>query len=134
MLLSNIKKGLKSSIGAKLQDYDKAITQSTIPDNKPGVTPTRANVCLPVISSFSPLSGVTGTIVQLNGIHLDNVVEVIFGNNFADPKLFNRINSETLRVSVPNQVISNTSNQVNVVIHNRLDLTISTAKAKFTYI
>jgi hypothetical protein len=136
VLLSNIKKGLKSSIGAKLQDYDKAITQSTIPDNKPGVTPTptRANICLPVISSFSPLSGKTGTIVQLNGIHLDNVVEVIFGNNFADPKLFNRINSETLRVSVPNQVINNTSNQVNVVIHNRLDLTISTAKAKFTYI
>jgi hypothetical protein len=137
VLLSNIKKGLKSSIWAKLQDYDKAIAQSTIPDNKPGVTPTPTPVslCLPIIDSFYPLSGHAGTtIIQLNGTHLDNITTVKFGNNFVEPKFFNRINSGKLKVTVPNEITHNASKDVNIEVHNYIDSTISTAKVKFTYI
>jgi hypothetical protein len=77
--------------------------------NKPGVTPTPSpnpvDICPPpLISSISPLTGNTGTIVQINGRNLLSTSGITFNNIEV---VFNTItiyNDETLRFSIPDTV------------------------------
>jgi hypothetical protein len=76
------------------------------PPSKPGVTPTPSalpvQVCPPPqILSISPLTGITGTIVQINGTNLLDTTGITYNDVFADSKTIVIYNDETIRFSIP---------------------------------
>jgi hypothetical protein len=87
--------------------------------SKPNATPTPTQVTPlpgqtcppPVIRSFSPLSGNTGTIVQLNGVNFNDVTSIKVGNVEVPSTGITIFNDTTLRFNTPQigtgQVVSN---------------------------
>ena len=119
-------KALKSAVEAGLTNVDKsvqlkdAIKKTEANGKTPGVTPTPTPLPVlsgltcppPLITSFSPLSGNTGTIIQINGRNLSSISEVTFSSQVTPvqpQQIFNKVlakditflNDGTLRLSVP---------------------------------
>ena len=68
----------------------------------PTVTPTIGQTCPPpVVSTFSPSAGFTGTIVQVNGQNFESVKSIRVINKDVELKDITVFNSETLRFSLP---------------------------------
>lgn len=75
-------------------------------ETKPGVTPTpspqpNATCPPPTINSITPLTGSTGTIVQINGTNLLSTTAITYNNVFADFKNVVIYNDQTIRFSIP---------------------------------
>jgi hypothetical protein len=117
---------LKSAVEAGLTNVDKsvqlkdAIKKTEANGKTPGVTPTPTPLPVlsgltcppPLITSFSPLSGNTGTIMQINGRNLSSISAVTFSSQVtpAQPQqIFNKVldkditflNDGTFRLSIP---------------------------------
>jgi len=100
--------------GNQLKQQIKAVQNKL---KQPGVTPTPSALPIlpgqtcppPLISTFSPLTGNTGTILQINGRNLNIVSGITFVDSTntqvvyatAKSKDITILNSETLRVSIP---------------------------------
>jgi hypothetical protein len=105
---SAVKVGLINELEARTIGISIELNEKKAP-NKPGVTPTHSpqpqDVCPPpLISSISPLTGVTGTIVQINGRNLLSTTGITYNNVLADPKSIVVYNDETIRFSIPTTV------------------------------
>lgn len=107
-----------------LSDYAKEAAKKL---KEPGVTPTPTPAALqpgqlcppPSISSFSPLVGNKGTILQINGSHLDYVTKIKLIDKeitVKDNKDVTVLNSETIRLTVP-QIGTG-----NVVVEGKIEL------------
>jgi hypothetical protein len=119
-------KALSSAVTAGLTNVDKsvqlkeAIKKTESKGSTPGVTPTPTALPVllgltcppPLITSFSPLSGNTGSIMQINGRNLSSVSAVTFSSQVtpAQPQqIFNKVlakditflNDGTFRLSIP---------------------------------
>jgi hypothetical protein len=119
-------KALKSAVEAGLTNVDKsvqlkdAIKKTEANGKTPGVTPTPTPLPVlsgltcppPLITSFSPLSGNTGTIMQINGRNLSSISAVTFSSQVTPvqpQQIFNKVlakditflNDGTFRLSVP---------------------------------
>ena len=115
---SAVEAGLSSVDNSK--DLKKTIKNTDDKGKTPGVTPTptplpksTTQTCPPpLITSFSPLAGYTGTILQINGRNLSSVTGVTFSSTTTQvqPQLIvtkvpakdiTFLNNETIRLSVP---------------------------------
>ena len=119
-------KALKSAVEAGLTNVDKsvelknAIKKTEEKGKTPGVTPTPTALPVllgltcppPLITSFSPLLGNTGTIMQINGRNLSSVSAVTFTSQVTSvqpQQIFNKVlekditflNDGTIRLSIP---------------------------------
>jgi hypothetical protein len=106
---------LKSAVDAGLTDTTLSIEfKIKIEDTEskgktPGVTPTPSPVppnpgqtCPPpVVSTFSPSAGFTGTIVQVNGRNFESVKSITVAGQNVDINNITVFNSETLRFVLP---------------------------------
>ena len=107
--------GLKSAVEAGLTDTTLSIEfKIKIEDTEnkgktPGVTPTPTPIPLnegqtcppPVISTFSPSAGFTGTIVQVNGRNFESVKSIKVIDKVVELKDITVFNKETLRFVLP---------------------------------
>lgn len=59
----------------------------------------------PIITSFSPLSGTTGKIIQINGKNLITTNKITVNNVEVDMRLTEIFNDQTLRFSVPSSPV-----------------------------
>jgi len=112
---STIKDALKSCVDVGIikevtrKELASKIEEEIKKHKSPGVTPTPTalpvlpgQVCPPpVITSFSPLVGNEGTIMQINGRNLDIVTSVVVINQTVPSSKITYLNSETIRVTVP---------------------------------
>jgi hypothetical protein len=119
-------KALKSATEVGLTNADKVIDFKTAIKNAeakgrtPGVTPTPTPLPVlsgltcppPIINTFTPLSGNTGTIIQINGRNLASVSAVTFSSQVTPQQpqqIFEKVlakditflNENTLRLSIP---------------------------------
>lgn len=91
----------------KFEDAKKKINEKTIVAPKPAdpadnLVPQVSPVCPPPkITSFSPLVVNKDTILQINGTNLDIVTKITLINEIIEPKDFTVLNSETIRITVP---------------------------------
>ena len=106
---------LKSSVEAGLTDTNLSIEfKIKIEDTEskgktPGVTPTPSPVPLnegqtcppPVVTTFSPSAGYTGTIVQVNGRNFESVKSIKVIDKVVELKDITVLNRETLRFNLP---------------------------------
>jgi len=114
--IDTLNKGLASAKDAGLIPQELAVEFSSA-DKKvqdegrtPGVTPTPSpvppnigQICPPpVVSTFSPAAGYTGTIVQVNGRNFESVKSIKVINKDVELKDITVFNSETLRFVLPN--------------------------------
>jgi len=91
-------------------ELDKTNKESDTETSSPSVTPTLSPIppevgqtCPPpVVSTFSPAAGYTGTIVQVNGRNFESVKSVRVINKDVELKDITVFNSETLRFNLPN--------------------------------
>jgi hypothetical protein len=107
--------GLKSAVEAGLTDTTLSIEfKNKIEDTEskgktPGVTPTPSPIppnigqtCPPpVVSTFSPAAGYTGTIVQVNGRNFESVKSITVAGQNVDINNITVFNKETLRFVLP---------------------------------
>jgi hypothetical protein len=107
--------GLKSAVEAGLTDTTLSIEfKIKIEDTEskgktPGVTPTPSPIppnigqtCPPpVVSTFSPAAGYTGTIVQVNGRNFESVKSITVAGQNVDINNITVFNKETLRFVLP---------------------------------
>ena len=71
-------------------------------EQTPTVTPTIGQTCPPpVLSTFSPSAGFTGTIVQVNGRNFESLKSITVINKDVELKDITVFNSETLRFILP---------------------------------
>lgn len=84
----------------------------------------------PVINSFYPLSGSTGTIVQINGINLLNTTEILLNNISVDFNTVIIFNDNTIRFSVPQTTQTKPIN-CNIIVKSKFGST--TSNLTFTY-
>lgn len=119
-------KALSSAVDAGLTNVDKSVQlKETIKKTEkkgstPGVTPTPTPLPVlsgvtcppPVINTFTPLSGNTGTIIQINGRNLASISAVTFSSQITpqqSQQIFEKVlskditflNDSTLRLSIP---------------------------------
>jgi hypothetical protein len=108
-------KALASSVKAGLTSIDLSIELKEIIKNNdkkgstPGVTPTPSPIppnvgqtCPPpVVSTFSPSAGYTGTIVQVNGRNFESVKSITVAGQNVDINNITVFNKETLRFVLP---------------------------------
>ena len=108
-------KALKSAVLVGLTSFvDAATDKKKIDDvekegKTPGVTPTPSPIppnvgqtCPPpVVSTFSPSAGYTGTIVQVNGRNFESVKSITVAGQNVDINSITVFNSETLRFVLP---------------------------------
>ena len=108
-------KALKSAVRVELTSFDNAATDKKKIDdvekegNTPGVTPTPSPIppnvgqtCPPpVVSTFSPAAGFTGTIVQVNGRNFESVKSITVAGQNVDINTIRVFNSETLQFVLP---------------------------------
>jgi hypothetical protein len=91
-------------------ELDKTNKESDTETSSPSVTPTPSPIppevgqtCPPpVVSTFSPAAGYTGTIVQVNGRNFESVKSVRVINKDVELKDITVFNSETLIFNLPN--------------------------------
>ncbi|NDB62250.1 hypothetical protein EB001_28005, partial [bacterium] len=89
----------KKRLGDLLKEADKKMSS-------PGVTPTPLPLPFqtcppPTITTFSPLVGNKGTILQINGTNLDYVSKIKLIDVEIDSKGFELLNKQTIRLTVP---------------------------------
>ena len=106
-------KALASAVGVGLTSFVDAATDKKKMDDvenegkTPGVTPTPippnvGQTCPPpVVSTFSPSAGFTGTIVQVNGRNFESVKSITVAGQNVDINNITVFNSETLRFILP---------------------------------
>ena len=113
---------INNSLNSALSEGVKVATKEIVDDlkntiskvksegkSKPNATPTPIEVTPlpgqtcppPVIRSFSPLSGNTGTIVQLNGVNFNDVTSIKVGNVEVPSTGITIFNDTTLRFNTP---------------------------------
>ncbi len=93
----------------KLLEYKKPLDDDASNDKTPGVTPTptvippnEGQTCPPpVVTTFSPSAGFTGTIVQVNGRNFESVKSIKVIDKVVELKDITVLNRETLRFSLP---------------------------------
>ena len=93
----------------KLLEYKKPLDDDASNDKTPGVTPTPSPIppnvgqtCPPpVVSTFSPSAGYTGTIVQVNGRNFESVKSITVAGQNVDINNITVFNKETLRFVLP---------------------------------
>jgi hypothetical protein len=110
-------KALASAVGVGLTSFVDAATDKKKMDDvenegkTPGVTPTPippnvGQTCPPpVVSTFSPSAGFTGTIVQVNGRNFESVKSITVAGQNVDINNITVFNSETLRFILPAIII-----------------------------
>jgi hypothetical protein len=86
----------------------------------------------PTINSFSPISGYTGTIVQVNGTNLENVSGVTINGTDVNLKSVTIYNSSTMRISVP-KIGNGTRSVGNIILRSSFGNSIATSLTQFTY-
>jgi hypothetical protein len=99
-LTSAAESGLKTKneILKDIENNDKDGNQ----EQTPTVTPTIGQTCPPpVISTFSPSAGNTGTIVQVNGRNFESVKSIRVINKDVELKDITVFNPQTLRFTLP---------------------------------
>ena len=153
-VIDTIYKALDSANSAKLvsQNTAKDLKKDTKNDQK-NITPTpRASGSLPptptptpvipypgqscqppVINSFAPLSAYTGTIIQINGYNFENVTGVTINNTVVNNTGITKINSSTIRVSVPKVGQGNQLSVGNIVLGSEFGNSVSTTLRQFTF-
>jgi hypothetical protein len=97
----------------KLLEYKKPLDDDANNDKTPGVTPTptvippnEGQTCPPpVVTTFSPSAGFTGTIVQVNGRNFESVESITVAGQNVDINNITVFNSETLRFILPAIII-----------------------------
>jgi hypothetical protein len=97
----------------KLLEYKKPLDDDASDDKTPGVTPTptvippnEGQTCPPpVVTTFSPSAGFTGTIVQVNGRNFESVESITVAGQNVDINNITVFNSETLRFILPAIII-----------------------------
>jgi hypothetical protein len=106
-------KALASAVGVGLTSFVDAATDKKKMDDvenegkTPGVTPTPippnvGQTCPPpVVTTFSPSAGFTGTIVQVNGRNFESVKSITVAGQNVDINNITVFNSETLRFILP---------------------------------
>jgi hypothetical protein len=110
--ITTFNKALASAKSVDLLDVDKLLEYKKPLDdgknnNTPGVTPTpvppnEGQTCPPpVVSTFSPSAGYTGTIVQVNGRNFESVKAITVMGQNVDINSITVFNSETLRFVLP---------------------------------
>jgi hypothetical protein len=134
-------KALSSAVKAGLTNVDKSVElKETIKKTEskgktPGVTPTPTPLPVlsgltcppPVISTFTPLSGNTGTIIQINGRNFASVSAVTFSSQVTPiqpQQIFSKVlakditflNDGTLRLSIPQLGTGTQKTEVKVVV------------------
>jgi hypothetical protein len=134
-------KALSSAVKAGLTNVDKsvqlkdAIKKTEANGKTPGVTPTPTPLPVlsgltcppPVISTFTPLSGNTGTIIQINGRNFASVSAVTFSSQVTPiqpQQIFSKVlakditflNDGTLRLSIPQLGTGTQKTEVKVVV------------------
>jgi hypothetical protein len=85
-------------------EYKKTIDDDANNGKTPGVTPTPSPVPTcppPVVTTFSPSAGFTGTIVQVNGRNFESVKSIKVIDKVVDLKDITVLNRETLRFILP---------------------------------
>jgi hypothetical protein len=87
-------------------EYKKTIDDDANNGKTPGVTPTptpfTGQTCPPpVVTTFSPSAGFTGTIVQVNGRNFESVKSIKVIDKVVELKDITVLNRETLRFSLP---------------------------------
>jgi hypothetical protein len=87
--------------------------------------------CVPQITSFTPIAGNTGSIVQINGSNINSVTEVTVNGTQVQSKDITRLNSNTMRIVVPQVGDGNTKTVGKIVISDKLGSNAS--NAQFTY-
>ena len=70
----------------------------------------------PVITSFSPLSGNTGTIVQINGSDFDGTTSIVVNNVSLPSTQFRVLNDSTIRFNTPIVGTGNVVNKGKIII------------------
>jgi hypothetical protein len=93
----------------KLLEYKKTMDDGKNNSSTPGVTPTPSPIppnegqtCPPpVVSTFSPSAGFTGTIVQVNGRNFESVKSITVAGQNVDINNITVFNAETLRFILP---------------------------------
>ena len=85
-------------------EYKKTIDDDANNGKTPGVTPTPSPVPTcppPVVTTFSPSAGYTGTIVQVNGRNFESVKSIKVIDKVVELKDITVLNRETLRFILP---------------------------------
>ena len=93
----------------KTLEYKKTMDDDANNGKTPGVTPTPSPIppnegqtCPPpVVSTFSPSAGYTGTIVQVNGRNFESVKSITVAGQNVDINNITVFNTETLRFILP---------------------------------
>jgi hypothetical protein len=100
-----IKEVTRKELIAELKKVTEKIKQIGVTPTPTPVPVLPGQVCPPAtITTFSPLVGNKGTLLQINGTNLDVVTKIFIGNTPIDVKDNNNVtifNSETLRVVLP---------------------------------
>lgn len=107
-----------------VNDLKNIINEVESKGSNPSVTPTPSPVpplpglsCPPpIITSFSPLSGNTGTIVQLNGRNFNSVTSVTMNGVVVGLTGITIFNDSTIRVVAPKPLVDNVVNKSNIII------------------
>ena len=91
-------------------EYKKTMDDDANNGKTPGVTPTATPVTgqtcpPPVVTTFSPSAGFTGTIVQVNGRNFESVESITVAGQNVDINNITVFNSETLRFILPEIII-----------------------------
>jgi hypothetical protein len=87
--------------------------------------------CVPQITSFTPIAGYTGSIIQINGSNINSVTEVTVNGAQVQSKDITRLNSNTMRIVVPQVGDGKTKTLGKIVISDKLGSNAS--NAQFTY-
>ena len=100
--------------------------QNTTVPNPPACPPT-------TITSYSPLTGRTGTIISLSGTNLEYVREIEVGPNRVDLRTIEFINSNLIKFSIP-RVVPNVPGQLTIRLRTSGSSQPVIATPNFTFI
>lgn len=133
-------KAFDSAVNAKLIKQDESKEEKKLnkviqePEKTPTVTPRPGQTCPPpVINSFAPRVGNTGTIIQINGTGFENVTGISINNVIVDMKTITFANKTTLRVSVPQMGVGNQVVTGQIILKSEFGDSVQTNLSLFTY-
>ena len=153
-VIDTVYKSLDSAVKANLVPQDVAknakeetrndqrnVTPTPLASGAPVPTPTPTPIlpypgqaCQPpVINSFAPLSGWTGTIIQVNGYNFDNVSGVTVNGTVVPKTGYTIFNSSTIRINVPQVGQGTTRNVGTILFNSEYGDSKSTTQNQFTY-
>lgn len=124
---TNVVKNVDKDVRQKTKDK---LAGKVAPPNNLNITTTVVEVCPPpTVTSFSPMTGVTGTILSVRGTNLDTTTGVTI-NNVTVTEGITRINSTNITVIVP---FSNTDIPQNNLITVKTENGSASSTTNFTY-